>query len=172
MVHEIIIGAKWRQLIRRGTSNQNGQGNGIRKDVPSPGSEAGFSWSLVKKQDKKDEGAQDLGLVCSWTATMRIKLRDKFQDCVKIKIKQFLTFLIIEVKGILGVVAGEPAAISADNGSILVVALQKSGLNINVSSLYCVFVKCDYIYNKGAVFAGIISENGRTFLSVCQNIYI
>lgn len=93
-----------------GTANQDGKGNGVWKHIAYTGCQAGFSRSLVKEKNKKDKGAQVLCLIFGRASTRRIKLGDEFSEWIQVEVEQFLAFLIIEVKGILRVVAGKPAA--------------------------------------------------------------
>lgn len=52
-----------------------------------------------------------------------IKGGDVIQKEIQIEVQEFLALPVIKVKGIFGVVARKPAAISIDNGSVLVVDL-------------------------------------------------
>ena len=78
-VHEVIIRAKWREILNRGKATQAGKGNGVRENIPDPCGEAGFCVSAVEKQEKKDEGTQDLRLVFSRSPLRGIKLREIIQ---------------------------------------------------------------------------------------------
>lgn len=62
-------------LAGRRADDEDGKGNGAGKDVVYPCCQAGFSRCLVKEKYKKDEGAQDLGLVFGGTSAFGIKLR-------------------------------------------------------------------------------------------------
>lgn len=112
------------EAVHRGSAaDEDGKGNGAGKDIVYPSCQAGFSRCLVKEKNKKDKGAQDLDLVFGGTTAIGIKLRKELQKPVKVEVEEFLAFPVIEVKGIFGIIAGEPASVSNNIGSVLVVAL-------------------------------------------------
>ena len=121
-VHEIVVGSKGRQLVGGSTADQDCKGDGFGKGFPDPDSEAGSCRSAVKKQDKKDEGTKDLGLVFCRTPGSGIKAGDEICNGIKVKAQEFPALLFIGFETVLWV-AGKAFAVSPDNGSILVVAL-------------------------------------------------
>lgn len=70
---------------------------------PHPYGEAGPGRRFVEKERKEDERTEYLRLAFGGTPIIGIKLWDVFQKRVEIKVQQFRAFLIIQVKGILGV---------------------------------------------------------------------
>ena len=87
-VHEIVIGADGRKVIRGRTANKGGKDPVFGESV-DPERKAELSGSLIKKQSKKDKRAQDLSLMQGGTSTRRIELRNVFANRVKIKRKEF-----------------------------------------------------------------------------------
>lgn len=102
-VHEIVIGAKGRQLVRGSAASQDSKGYGAGKGFPDPDSQAGPCGSAVKEQDKKDEGTQDLGLVFCGTPCSGIKAGDEICDGIKVKPQEFPALFFIGFKSVLWV---------------------------------------------------------------------
>ncbi len=102
-VHEIVIGAKGRQLVGGSTADQNSKGYGAGKGFPYPCSEAGPGGSAVKEQDKKDEGTQDLRLIFSGTPGSGIKAGDEIRDGIKVESQEFPALFFIGFESVFGV---------------------------------------------------------------------
>lgn len=102
-VHKIIIRTKRRQLFRRSTAHENSKGNGGGKGIPHPGSEAGFCRSPVKEQDKKDQGAKDLGLIFRRTPVRRIKAGDEIGNGIEVEVQKLPALFFIRFKSVFRV---------------------------------------------------------------------
>lgn len=63
-----------------------------------------MGFCLIKKQYKKDQGTQDLGLMCSGTPPIGVKGRDVLRKRVQVEVQEFLVFLFVRVEGIFGIV--------------------------------------------------------------------
>ena len=79
-------------------------------------------WSY-EREEQKDKGTKELCLMLCRPSTLGIKRRNELKERDKVKVYEFMPFLLVGIKGIFGIVEREPAANRSDNGSILVVAL-------------------------------------------------
>lgn len=80
-VHKVKIGAEGREGVRR-AAHEGGK-DGIRFESFGPGRQAGGA-SRFKKEEKKDERAQDLGLVDSGAPEKGIKLLEEFHGFIQV----------------------------------------------------------------------------------------
>ncbi len=94
-----------RKVLRAGAADKDGKRGGGRKDIPDPGGKAGPGRCFVEEKYKKDEGAQDLGLVFGGASSRGIERSNEFRDLIRVEVDEFLPFLILEAEGIFGVVA-------------------------------------------------------------------
>lgn len=70
-----------------------------------PKGQACFCRCLVKKQDEKDEGTQDLRLVFGGASGMGIKTGEIAQKGIQVKVKKFLAFFVKKAKEVFRMVA-------------------------------------------------------------------
>lgn len=165
-VHEVVIRSERQKPIGGVEATKDSQRNVIRENLSHLRNEDGF----VKKQDEEDERAENLCLVYVRPSFGGIIPGDVVPDGVEVEAQWFLSFLIVNVKVVTGVVTGELVPVSFNNGSIFVVALPCFGVEHKYVSFV---VGRNHLYDKGPYLVPLFStKRSRIFRMFCQVLFV